>query len=254
MKKTTLVSIFAVFACLISTQPSSAQDHNTEKGAVIGAIGGALAGQAIGRNTTGTLIGAGAGALVGAVTGNAVDQNNAAKRQAQAAPPPPLAVSPAREEGPPGDWVEIPGQWVNGRWVPPHRAWVPVNPEQGPPAEVASQNAPPPAYGFAAPPEVVPIPGTYAYFVPGIDVDIFFYHGYWYRPFRGRWYGAQYYNGPWSFVVSSRVPSALFSLPPGWRRVPHGYHPIPHRDLRRNWERWERERHWEHERGWERHR
>lgn len=26
-----------------------------------------------------------------------------------------------------GEWVTVPGQWVDGRWVPPHRAWVPAN-------------------------------------------------------------------------------------------------------------------------------
>jgi surface antigen len=44
----------------------------TEKGTVIGAGVGALAGQAIGGNTASTLIGAGAGALVGAVIGESL--------------------------------------------------------------------------------------------------------------------------------------------------------------------------------------
>ena len=41
-----------------------------ERGAVSGAAVGAIAGQAIGRNTKSTLIGAGAGALGGAVINN----------------------------------------------------------------------------------------------------------------------------------------------------------------------------------------
>ena len=113
-------------------------------------------------------------------------------------------------------------------------------PGYGPPPQ---QEAPPP-YEFAAPPDVVPIPGTYAYFVPG-NVDVLFYQGYWYRPFGGRWYRAMSYNGPWLFVPGPRVPRALVTLPPGWRRVPPGYRPIPHAELHRNWQRWERERHWE---------
>ncbi|MBA4390626.1 MAG: hypothetical protein C0399_06795 [Syntrophus sp. (in: bacteria)] len=28
----------------------------------------------------------------------------------------------------PGQWVEVPGQSINGKWVPPHRAWVLDNP------------------------------------------------------------------------------------------------------------------------------
>lgn len=31
-------------------------------------------------------------------------------------------------ENPPGKWVTVPGQWVDGKWVPSHRAWVAVNP------------------------------------------------------------------------------------------------------------------------------
>lgn len=29
---------------------------------------------------------------------------------------------------PPGEWVSVPGRWVDGRWVPEHNVWVPVNP------------------------------------------------------------------------------------------------------------------------------
>jgi hypothetical protein len=29
---------------------------------------------------------------------------------------------------PPGEWIMVPGQWVGGRWIPSHQAWVPVNP------------------------------------------------------------------------------------------------------------------------------
>ena len=61
------------------------QRHNTyvrdcgrsgTKGAVIGGIGGALVGQAIGHNTTGTVLGAGAGALAG----HAIGKSNCERR------------------------------------------------------------------------------------------------------------------------------------------------------------------------------
>jgi hypothetical protein len=42
----------------------------------------------------------------------------------------------------------------------------------------------PPRVEFAEPPELVPIPGRYVYFVPDIDFDLFFYHGWWYRPIK----------------------------------------------------------------------
>ena len=52
-----LLSTLVVGAC-------ASQNYNTQKGAAIGAIGGALAGQAIGGNTAGTLHGGVMGALV----------------------------------------------------------------------------------------------------------------------------------------------------------------------------------------------
>lgn len=59
-----------------------ADRYNTQKGAAIGAGIGALAGQAIGRNTGGTLLGAGIGTLAGSIIGNARDQEYAAAREA----------------------------------------------------------------------------------------------------------------------------------------------------------------------------
>ena len=151
------------------------------------------------------------GALVGALAANGVEQTDTYVRLAQAQPPAPEGYGP-----------------------PP-----PASQGYGPPPPGEAL----PPYTFAAPPDVVPIPGTYAYFVPGIGVDVLFYGGYWYRSFRGRWYGAPSYNGPWIFMPGPRVPRVLFSLPPGWRRVPPGYHRIPHAELHRNWQRWEREKH-----------
>ncbi len=46
--------------------------------------------------------------------------------RAYAYPDPAYAPPPA--QSPPGEWVVVPGQWVDGKWVPSHRAWVPVNP------------------------------------------------------------------------------------------------------------------------------
>jgi hypothetical protein len=246
MKK---VIIGLVILMALSTYSYASGEQNTVKGAAIGAAGGALLGQAIGRNTAGTLIGLAGGALVGAVAGNAVDQAETQKklereealRFAQAAPHPPV------EEGPPGEWVEVPGQWLNGKWIPPHRAWVPVNPPGSPPPEAAVEPRydAPPAYAFPAPPEVVPVPGSYVYFVPGIAAEVLFYHGYWYRPYGGRWYLARSYNGPWGFVGPRGVPRALMTLPHGYRTGPPGFRPIPHAELQRNWGRWERERRWD---------
>ena len=74
-----LATATIVFSCATAAPPDR---YNTQRGAAIGAGVGALAGQAIGRNTEATLIGAGVGTLLGAIFGNAADQTHAAAREA----------------------------------------------------------------------------------------------------------------------------------------------------------------------------
>jgi hypothetical protein len=102
---------------------------------------------------------------------------------------------------------------------------------------------------ISSPPEVVVIPGTYAYFVPGVETDIFFYHGYWYRPHAGRWYRASGYNGPWVRIVAGKVPGVLLSLPPDFRHLPPGHQRIPYGHFKKHWRTWEREKYWDRHHG-----
>jgi len=44
------------------------------------------------------------------------------------APDPGVPAEPQGYASQPGQWVEVPGQYVNGRWVPPHKTFVPDNP------------------------------------------------------------------------------------------------------------------------------
>jgi hypothetical protein len=107
-----------------------------------------------------------------------------------------------------------------------------------------------PAYRFAAPPPMVVIPGTYAYFAPEATVDIVFYQGYWYRPYEGRWFRARAYNGPWGILAPARVPRVLIDLPPDYRHAYREHPRIGYRDFNKNWRRWERDRHWERDERW----
>ncbi len=100
---------------------------------------------------------------------------------------------------------------------------------------------------FPAPPPVVVIPDTYVYFSPDVQVDIFFYQGYWYRPYEGRWFRATHYNGPWVFIAPRRVPYAVIHVPRDFRS--HQYRRIPYGELNRNWRTWERDKYWERH-GW----
>src|SRR6266498_1759269 len=84
----------------------------------------------------------------------------------------------------------------------------------------------PPPIEITEPPELLPIPGRYVYFVPDIDEDIFFYRGRWYRPHKGRWFRSESYNGPWEHI--RKVPPALIDLPSDYRDVPPGYYRVPY--------------------------
>lgn len=112
---------------------------------------------------------------------------------------------------------------------------------------------PPPPLVIPAPPPVIVVPDTYVYFAPEVEADLLFYHGYWYRPYQGRWYRSGDYKGPWVYIVHEKVPTVLLRLPPDYRRVPPGHQRIPHGELKKNWRTWERERHWDkHKSGHER--
>jgi hypothetical protein len=86
-------------------------------------------------DNSGLLIGAAAiGAIVlGAVLVSSLSQPREAARQevVYAAPSsgsPVYGQPSAYNSAPPGQWVTVQGQWVNGTWIPAHNVWVPVNP------------------------------------------------------------------------------------------------------------------------------
>ena len=90
----------------------------------------------------------------------------------------------------------------------------------------------PPPIVFRAPPDVIVMPDTHnVYVVPDIDVDMFFWNGWWWRLWEGRWYRSHYYNRGWGYY--NKVPSFYFDVDPGWRgyyrdRGPYrdrGYYP-----------------------------
>jgi len=113
----------------------------------------------------------------------------------------------------------------------PARAEVNVNVNIGPPPVVVQE-----------PPEVVVIPRTMVYFVPGVSVDLFFYRGWWWTPHGGRWYRARAYNGPWILVGPRHVPVEIVRLPRDYRTIYIKEKRIPYGQLKKHWEARERER------------
>jgi hypothetical protein len=129
-------------------------------------------------------------------------------------------------------------------YAPESSAEVHVSIGIGLPAPQVVIPAPPPVVVHEPPPVVV-IPGTYVYFAPDVGVDIFFYHGYWYRPHHGHWYRARGYNGPWHNIKGGRVPHVVRNLPPDFRHYGRRHERIRHVDLQRNWKTWEQKKHWD---------
>jgi hypothetical protein len=102
----------------------------------------------------------------------------------------------------------------------------------------------PPPIEINGPPEVAVIPGTYVYFVPDVSEELFFYDGYWYRPYEGNWYRCTSYSGPWAYIDRDRVPDVFFHLPSDYRAMSE-YRRIPYGELSGNWRAWQRERYWD---------
>ena len=115
----------------------------------------------------------------------------------------------------------------------------------------------PPPIRFAGPPQVIVLPETYVYVIPDLDVDIFFYNGWWWRPWEGRWYRSRHYDSGWVYYQST--PSFYRQIPTGWRNDyrshrwgghPWNYQRIPHQQVQRNWSKWQKGRYWEKQNTW----
>src|SRR4030042_446627 len=115
----------------------------------------------------------------------------------------------------------------------------------------------PPPIVFVAPPELIVLPDTYVYVAPDIDVDLFFWNGWWWRLWEGRWYRSHYYNRGWGYY--NNVPSFYFDVDPGWRGYYRdhnwyghrwNYERIPNQRLQQNWRSWQNDRRWERRGTW----
>ena len=115
----------------------------------------------------------------------------------------------------------------------------------------------PPLIEFSGPSEMVVLPETDVYVVPDVAQDIFFYNGFWWRPWEGRWYRSQYYNSGWGYYQG--VPSFYGGIPSGWRNEYRNhswkghrwnYQRIPHQQVQQNWRGWQQSKHWENQQTW----
>ena len=94
-------------------------------------------------------------------------------------------------------------------------------------------------------PEMAVIPGTNIYYIYGYEHDYFFYGGYWWRLHENRWYRAHHYNGKWKYRKNNYVPASFKKLSPEWRKMTTTHSGIKYQDMKKNWKRWDKEKHWD---------
>ncbi len=95
----------------------------------------------------------------------------------------------------------------------------------------------PPPIVVETPPAVVALPyAAGVYVAPDVGVDLFFWNGWWWRPWGGYWYRSRYYDRGWAYYRGG-VPRFYSRVSPGWRGYydnrswngrPWHYRRIPH--------------------------
>ena len=114
-----------------------------------------------------------------------------------------------------------------------------------------------PPIAFPGPPQLVIIPQTNVYAVPDVNDDLFFYGGWWWRPWQGKWYRSRQHDSGWGYYRGT--PSFHRSVPSSWRNDYRqrrwkghqwDYQPVPHQQVQKNWRGWERDKHWEKNNYW----
>jgi len=114
-------------------------------------------------------------------------------------------------------------------------------------------NIGPPPVMYAESPEVVVIPHSRVYFVPGLPIDLFFCDGYWWSP-RGRlWYRARDYNGPWAVVERHYVPGEVIRIPRDYEELYEREEHIPYGQWEKLWKHREKEEGKEWKEEWREH-
>jgi hypothetical protein len=110
---------------------------------------------------------------------------------------------------------------------------------------------------FAAPPELVVIPETNVYAAPDVEEDLYFYGGWWWRPWEGQWYRSRNYNSGWRYY--KKVPSFYENITYSWRNDYREHNwkghqwdhqRVSNQQAQANWKTWEKDRYWEKQHTW----
>src|SRR4030066_699528 len=92
-----------------------------------------------------------------------------------------------------------------------------------------------PAGVVSGPLEMIPVQRSMVYFAPAVEVDLFFYAGYWWAPNQGRWFRSRACNGPWVIIAPRAVPVAVVRVPRDYRKIYAHEHRIPYGQLKKHY-------------------
>ncbi len=115
----------------------------------------------------------------------------------------------------------------------------------------------PPPIVFAAPPELVVLPGSYVYVAADLAEDVYFVDGWWWRPWQGHWYRSHSYDRGWDRYSS--VPSFYGGVNHGWRNDYRerrwqghdwNYERMPQQRVASNWSSWKSNNYWDSHQHW----
>jgi hypothetical protein len=76
---------------------------------------------------------------------------------------------------------------------------------------------------LTAPPPLVVVPGTSAYYAPEVSANFFFYKGRYYTVVNDVWSMAPAYNGPWAVIQIGQVPAPVLAVPVEYYKIPPGH-------------------------------
>ncbi len=148
--------------------------------------------------------------------------------------------------------------WEDRRYWERENTWYVPGLRSSTHVEVEVHATSPPPIMFAREPELIVIPETYVYVVPNLEIDVFFYDGWWWQTWEGRWYRSHSHRSDW--VYYRNVPAFFRDIPRDWRRSYRDhrwrenhwdYRPLPYHQVERNWRDWQDRRYWEKQKKWD---
>ena len=81
--------------------------------------------------------------------------------------------------------------------------------------------APPPM--LVVRPQLVAVPGTAVYHVPGAGFNVFVFGGKYYSHHNGVWFVSSGHRGKWTAISAHHVPSPVLAVPVTYYRIPPGH-------------------------------